>query len=928
VVDRASVEQTALDLVDAAVLRGTAPGISLVIEGAAGIGKTFLARKIMGSVPSGAAQKICLAAEPGRRHEPFAPLKAAGLLLTGHPDPAEAAGAAFDRVDELCAAGPVVLSADDAHFLDAATLSLLRRLVWASRSLPLVVLITTRPAPSRESVVMLIRQAQTRLVLPPMGRMMVERLVFDRAGRWPGPVLRGVLEMAAGHPLFAAELLRVYQEAGALTETGPDTVEARFELGLEASGLDEIIRAHLGQLDRPARDLVDALAVWGADITEADLARLLAARPSARPAEPAEPAELSTPPATLGESLEQAIASGLVDREPSGTIGINHDLFGEVAYGELPGPRRAELHRRAAQLLSEAGYRPALVADHLLRAGSAADPAVGTALLEAVAATRAYAPEVTADLLDDVAATSGPDVPEPMLLDHVTALFRHGRAVSAEAVVRARIATVTDPSVAAQLQLTLIRSLINRADVAAALTAIDASLAVSGLPGPVTRQLESIRTWVQAMVGEPPPAAELDALQARFAAAGDLDAEVSLMGTVACAQFLAGHPDRAVALMRDREELLPAVGPFRSQSSSALVMPVTYQLAANGPAAARDALDQARRLSADRDAAWVGPFLGVVAGGIAFAAGDWDGAIAELDTALEQAEEAHSGWISIPAGIRSYIDAHQGRGGPARARLESFRHRGLPNQWGHDRPGWAELAVLETGGAVREADTLARTLWSRGASNQASWAGELAVDLTRVALAAMDQQLAGQLHERAGQLYEPTLAQLVRGTIDADPDEIAAAAAGLAAAGRGTIEAFAREELACAAAAAGDRDQATGALEAALASYRRMGAVADRDRALQRVRALGIRRGPRAAHRDTDSGWAALTPTETRIAVLVREGLTNREIGTRMFVSPRTVQTHVSHILQKTGLRSRVEVARAAGEQIRRLADVSVASPT
>jgi DNA-binding NarL/FixJ family response regulator len=82
------------------------------------------------------------------------------------------------------------------------------------------------------------------------------------------------------------------------------------------------------------------------------------------------------------------------------------------------------------------------------------------------------------------------------------------------------------------------------------------------------------------------------------------------------------------------------------------------------------------------------------------------------------------------------------------------------------------------------------------------------------------------------------------------------------------------------------------------------------------------------AHASTDSGWAALTPTETRIAALVREGLTNREIGTRMYVSPRTVQTHVSHILQKTGLRSRVEVARAAGEQIRRLADVSLASTT
>ena len=91
-----------------------------------------------------------------------------------------------------------------------------------------------------------------------------------------------------------------------------------------------------------------------------------------------------------------------------------------------------------------------------------------------------------------------------------------------------------------------------------------------------------------------------------------------------------------------------------------------------------------------------------------------------------------------------------------------------------------------------------------------------------------------------------------------------------------------------------------------------MGAVPDRDRALGRMRALGIRRGSREAHRDADYGWAALTATENRIAGLVRDGLTNREIGTRLFVSPRTVQTHVSHILQKTGLRSRVEIARFA----------------
>jgi DNA-binding NarL/FixJ family response regulator len=64
--------------------------------------------------------------------------------------------------------------------------------------------------------------------------------------------------------------------------------------------------------------------------------------------------------------------------------------------------------------------------------------------------------------------------------------------------------------------------------------------------------------------------------------------------------------------------------------------------------------------------------------------------------------------------------------------------------------------------------------------------------------------------------------------------------------------------------------------------------------------------------RDVSHGWGALTTTETRIAGLVVDGLTNREIGARLFVSPRTVQTHVSHIPQKTGLRSRVETARFA----------------
>jgi archaellum biogenesis ATPase FlaH len=107
-------------------------GVSVVVEGAPGIGKTFLAQKVLRSVPDGAAKVISVTGEQGRRNAPFA--GAAPLLagLAGGADPGEAA---FDRVDELCADGPVVLCADDAHNLDGATLTLLRRLVWAALSL-------------------------------------------------------------------------------------------------------------------------------------------------------------------------------------------------------------------------------------------------------------------------------------------------------------------------------------------------------------------------------------------------------------------------------------------------------------------------------------------------------------------------------------------------------------------------------------------------------------------------------------------------------------------------------------------------------------------------------------------------------------------------------------------------------------------------
>jgi DNA-binding CsgD family transcriptional regulator len=60
------------------------------------------------------------------------------------------------------------------------------------------------------------------------------------------------------------------------------------------------------------------------------------------------------------------------------------------------------------------------------------------------------------------------------------------------------------------------------------------------------------------------------------------------------------------------------------------------------------------------------------------------------------------------------------------------------------------------------------------------------------------------------------------------------------------------------------------------------------------------------------SGWASLTPTERDVVRLLSEGLTNNDIAARLFVSPRTVQTHLTHVYTKLGLTSRVQLAQEA----------------
>ena len=87
------------------------------------------------------------------------------------------------------------------------------------------------------------------------------------------------------------------------------------------------------------------------------------------------------------------------------------------------------------------------------------------------------------------------------------------------------------------------------------------------------------------------------------------------------------------------------------------------------------------------------------------------------------------------------------------------------------------------------------------------------------------------------------------------------------------------------------------------------GAALSADKAIAyALRGHGERRRP-------SMGWDALTPTECDVIRLLSEGLGNKDIATRLFISPRTVQTHLTHVYAKLGLTSRVQLAQEAARR-------------
>jgi predicted ATPase/class 3 adenylate cyclase/DNA-binding CsgD family transcriptional regulator len=334
------------------------------------------------------------------------------------------------------------------------------------------------------------------------------------------------------------------------------------------------------------------------------------------------------------------------------------------------------------------------------------------------------------------------------------------------------------------------------------------------------------------------------------------------------------------------------------------------------------------------------------------ARGDLAGAVTQLGEVAAEAEAAHDEiWRVTSLGGQSIALAHQGEVAAARAEAETNLKGGaeLGGRFavlGHVALGIAALAAGD-GVAAHEAREAARqdmTVVSGGtAAMQRLWNTEAA--LADRDLAAARRWADDAVTTTTGLWLTWALSTRTRVAIAQGELEQGERDAHDALAIAAEIKAYLLipDILECLAALAGKHDshrEAARLFAAAQSIRQRIGAVrfkiydagyqasvaALRDTmgendfdsawaegsALSTEEAIAYAKRGRGERKRPANGWSSLTPTERDVVRLVSKGLANNDIAARLFISPRTVQTHLTHVYAKLGLTSRVQLAQEA----------------
>jgi DNA-binding CsgD family transcriptional regulator len=891
-------EQELADLQAALAARG--PRVH-VIEGEPGIGKTTIWRAaiegsgalVLRARPVEAEARLAFGAlcdllgevAPGALAELPDPQRLAleqALLLTGgdsaRPEPKAALIGTLNLLRLLAAERRVVVAVDDVQWLDADSAA---AIAYAGRRLTsenVHLLLAMRSGPLPPAFESLLRgEPVTRVRVGPMSLGAVHHIVHTRLGTTlPRPLLRRIHESAGGNPLMALELARAVIAAGEPPAPGeplpaPDEIRAVVRnrvAGMPRATLDALLAAAL--LATPTLDVLDEAA------------------------------------------LAPALDAQLV-RHEGGRLAFTHPLFASAVV-ELASPAvRRVMHRRLAEIVADREQR----ALHLALAAEGPDADIADALdVAAEHAASRGAPEAAAHLLERAIAMTAPEATDARERRRHEASLHHWVAGDEE-----RAAALLED----------------------ALDSLE--------PGPHRALALSRLGRVRKYAGWLPVAERLD--REALAEAGDdlrvrAEAEENTAWTLLMGRAdvprAAHHARAAVELARELDDLELLADALSALSHAEFLL---------GGGLPSEAIEEALLLEHMTPKARIGSLARMHHGLLLTCADDLTAARREYERTLEDARTRGDEWASTWMLMRLALVEHlAGRWAVARGHVAA----GL-DVTGRDARWISSIGLLAAGalvdasaGADGARDAAARAvamaderaagyalniaLWARGHielanADPAAAEPHLALLWERARRAAIEdpgeRRFAGDLIETWVALDRAGDATEVVEWLEARGRELRRSSAlALAARGRGLL-----------AARSGATDDAVGHLERALAEHERTELPFERARTLLALGGVLRRaRRNRAAREALGAAGAimrelgatpwtdraddelarisgrqpsanGLTPAEARVAALVAEGHSNREVAAALFLSERTVESHLSRVFSKLGVRSR-----------------------
>jgi DNA-binding CsgD family transcriptional regulator/tetratricopeptide (TPR) repeat protein len=906
-------------------------GRSVLIEGEPGIGKSTLVRAALAEAADlgcevfwgsgdelGQALPLLPLLEGLRVREPSTNPRRSTIvgLLRGElaaDRGTDVSGALAEQllalVAEQCATRPVVLVIDDLQWADHASITLWGRLARSVRQVPLLLIGTMRPVPLRDDLLALRRGAAdaVRIQLAGLPEAAVAELVTALVGGQPDDKLMRLAAGAAGNPLYVTELVAALARNSSVTITAAGAAE--LTSGPTPSSLSAAIADRLGFVSGPVREVLQAAALLGVDFAVSDLATVL-----------------GRSVADLIPAVEGARAAGVLAESGSG-LGFRHPLIRAALYDVMPAPIRAAWHRDAGRALAEADAPADRVARQLLWAvdgsGSPAEP-MGAWILGWLDRTAellvGQAPQVAVELLRQAVARSpvGSAQHDRLSGRLADALYRVGEAAEAEQVATRALMHAVEPDLLVDLHWTLAQCGILAGRAAESLATLNRALAAPGISARQRARLLVLAARTHSNSGDIETAGRVAETALEAASEADdnwatcwalhvLTIVCSVKGQTAEALVLL---DRALAVAQ-ADASLTDLG-LLLQINKAVILGNLDRYEEAFPAA-RQARDLAGQVGTTIRLAQAHGALGQ----LLFATGRWDEAMIEVQALHEDLKEPAAAVHEL--GVAAAICFHRGEIAAARDHLAAV----VPLSPRIGSRFMAPLALARSLDAEHDQDLRAAlaalTAGFSGNAEELDEFEELLADGVRLAMEVSDLETAKALAGHAVALaaesvipHRQASALYCQGLLDHDVTRLLEAAARYGVAGRPLLQAQALESAAADFVRVDDRDQARGAFTQAVEVYASLGAAADVARLQARFRAHGIRRGPHTKHRRAQSGWDSLTPAETKIAALVGGGLSNPEIAAKLFLSRRTVATHVSHILKKLDVHSRTDIAREA----------------